>query len=284
MTREGGAQVDDVHRPAAREVADVSVLLPVHAGVEPEHFAEALASLGTQTVTPAEVVVVLDGPLSAAHLEVLDRHPSARRVALSTNQGAGVALARGLAECRSTWVARADADDVNEPDRLERQLALLEASGADVCSAAMTEFAGSPDHVLGVRRCPTTHDLVARQLRTRNPVNHPTAVFRREAALRAGGYQPLPHLEDYDLWARMLRDGARFVGTDVPTVRFRTDGLMERRTSRAALDAERELQRRLRGYGVVGPARARVNLVLRGTYLRLPRPLLERVYRLVFRR
>ena len=34
MTREGGAQVDDVHRPIAREVVDVSVLMPVHAGVE----------------------------------------------------------------------------------------------------------------------------------------------------------------------------------------------------------------------------------------------------------
>ena len=148
----------------------------------------------------------------------------------------------------------------------------------------MAEFAGSTDHVLGLRPCPDTHDAFARRMRTRNPVNHPTAVFRRDVALRAGGYQPLPHLEDYDLWARMLRDGARFVGTDQPTVLFRTDGLLARRTSRAALDAERELQRRLRSYGVVGPVRARVNLLVRGTYLRLPRPVLERAYRLVFRR
>jgi hypothetical protein len=180
-------------------------------------------------------------------------------------------------------VARADADDLNEPDRLERQLAALAASGADVCSAAMAEFTGSPDHVLGVRRSPADHDTFARRMRTRNPVNQPAVVFRRELAVSAGGYPDLRCLEDYDLWARMLRDGARFVGVDAPLVRYRMDGMMQRRVGKD-LHAERDFQQRMRGYGLVGPVRARVNLVVRGLYLRLPAPLLALAYRLVFHR
>jgi hypothetical protein len=181
-------------------------------------------------------------------------------------------------------VARADADDLNEPHRIGRQLSALRSSGADVCSTAMAEFIESPANVIGIRRSVTAHQRFARRMPTRNPVHHPTVVFRRAAAVRAGGYQHLPHLEDYDLWARMLQQGATFVGVDEPLVRFRTDGMHGRRTSRAALGSERELQRRLRDYGLLRPWRARLNLVIRGAYLRLPRPLLERAYRVMFRR
>lgn len=262
----------------------VSVLMPVHAGVRPEYLAAALDSVAAQTRPPDEVVVAVDGPVPPEHEEVLARHPGLVRIDLLDPSGAGAALAAGLAVCTGTYVARADSDDVNEPHRLAVQVALLEASGAAVCSAAMTEVAGDPPTAVGVRGTPLDHAGFARRMRTTNPVNHPTAVFRREAAVGAGGYQRLPYLEDYDLWARMLVAGARFVGTAEPLVRFRVDGLHERRTSRTIDAAERELQRRLTSYGVVSAPRARLNLVLRGGYRRLPRPVLEAAYRVLFRR
>lgn len=262
----------------------VSILMPVYDGVRPAHFALALESVFAQTRPPDDVIVVSDGPLTAEQERVLAEHPMVTRVELPTRAGVGPALAAGLAVCQGDWVARADADDINEPSRLETQLSVLDATGADVCSSAMTEFMGSPDHVVGVRRCPRTHREVARRMRWANPVNHPTAVFRRELAMSAGGYQDLPYLEDYDLWARMLRRGAVFVGSDEPLVRFRVDGLQDRRTAAGALQAERLLQRRLREYGLIGRPRMLANLFVRGLYLRLPRPMLGAAYRLVFRR
>lgn len=262
----------------------VSVLMPVHAGVRPDHLAAALDSVAAQTRAPDQVVVVVDGPVPPAHEAVLAAHPDLVRVVLPASLGAGPALAAGLAVCTGEYVARADSDDVNEPRRLAVQLALLASSGADVCSAAMTEVAGDPPVAVGVRGTPLAHDHVARRMRTTNPVNHPTAVFRREAAVTAGGYQRLPFLEDYDLWARMLAAGAQFVGTAEPLVLFRADGLHDRRTAPGVGAAERELQRRLVAYGVIGAPRARLNLVLRGAYRRLPRPLLEAAYGVLFRR
>jgi len=180
-------------------------------------------------------------------------------------------------------VARADADDLCLPQRLEVQLALLEADGADVCSAPMLEFEGAPDHVVGVRGCPTSHEDFARRMRVRNPVNHPAVVFRRQAAVEAGGYQHLPYREDYDLWARMLAAGARFVGTGDPMVRFRVDGMWDRRRSPGQLAAERMLQRRLRSYGLIGPVRAAANVVVRSAYSLLPAPVMRSAYRVLVR-
>ncbi|WP_148614620.1 glycosyltransferase [Nocardioides rubriscoriae] len=258
--------------------------MPVHAGVRPEHLAEALTSLAGQTRRADETVVVVDGPVPDEHEAVLGRFADLVVVRSTTQQGAGPALSRGLSACRGTYVARADSDDVNEPDRLARQLALLTATGADLCSTAMVEFESDPYRVRGVRRTAVEHAEFARLMPGRNPVNHPTVVFRRATAQAVGGYGDLPLLEDYDLWARMLVGGARFVGLDAALVRYRVDGMHERRTGSTARTSEVELQRRLVSYGLVSPARGRLNLVVRGTYHRLPRPVLERVYALLFRR
>jgi len=259
--------------------------MAVYGGTDPAAFAEALGSVLDQTQPPDEVVVVVDGPVGRAHDEVLasaqGRSAAVRRVDLPVNVGLGQALARGLDACTGTWVARADADDVNEPHRLQAQLHAV-AAGADVCGAAMTEFAGGT--VLGVRTMPLEHAAIARRMRTTNPVNHPTAFFRRQAAQAAGGYQELPLLEDYDLWARMLVAGARFVNLPEPLVRFRADGMLDRRSGSDVRRAERELQRRLVGYGLVSAWRARWNLLLRNAFRALPRPLMERAYAVLFRR
>jgi glycosyltransferase involved in cell wall biosynthesis len=262
----------------------VSVLMSVHDGVDPEHLAEALASVSAQVRRADQVVVVLDGPVSEAHEEVLRRSDGLTIIRSPENRGAGHASTLGLAVCWGDYVARADSDDVNEPHRLERQLAVLAETGADVCSAAMTEFESATGREVGIRRTALTHAQFARRMPGRNPVNHPASVLRRAAANAAGGYQDLLLLEDYDLWARMLVHGAVFVGVDEPLVRFRRDGMQSRRTGPVARTSEAQLQRRLVSYGLVSPRRARWNLLARGVYRSLPRPLLERAYALLFLR
>jgi glycosyltransferase involved in cell wall biosynthesis len=257
--------------------------MPVYDGVPSAHFALALESVFAQTRAPDAVVVVSDGPLTPEQEQVLSAHPTVLRVDLPTRAGIGPALAAGLAVCEGEWVARADADDINEPHRLASQLSVLDASGGDVCSSAMAEFLGSPDRVVGVRPCPIAHRDIARRMRMANPVNHPTVVFRRELAVSAGGYQDLPYVEDYDLWARMLQRGAVFVGTQEPLVRFRADGLQDRRTAPGALKSERLLQCRLREYGLISVPRMCFNILVRAAYLRLPRPILRLAYRILLR-
>lgn len=264
----------------------VSVVLPVHAAIVPADLSAALDSLTRQTLCPDEVVIVADGPLTPAHEAHLRAfaasRPGVRTIRLPTNQGAGVATQAGLVATTNGWVAKVDADDVLMPRRLETQRALLVSSGADVCSAAMTEFVRSPENVVGTRATPLEHRDFARLMRYRNPVNHPTVMFRRDVAIAAGGYQDLPYLEDYDLWARMLSDGARFVGVAEPLVAYRTDGMLSRRRQWAALRSELMLQPRLRRYGVVSAARMPLNLVARCAYLMLPLPVLRLAYRRIF--
>lgn len=273
----------------SEEAITLSVLLPVHAGVAADHFARALESVLDQTRPPDEVVVVEDGPLTPEHRLVIERlvetHPAAVVVRLEENSGAGVANQAGLRAASGTWIVKMDADDVCLPTRIETEMAALEVSGADVCGAAMLEFEVSEEHVVAVRRNPTTPEAIARRMKVNNPINHSTAIYRRELALEVGGYPDLRFMQDYDLFARLLAHGARFINLPEPLVLFRADpGMFRRRSARTMLGYERVLQRNLVRYGLIGRGRATVNLVLRGGVRLLPPRLLRATYSLLFRR
>lgn len=273
----------------SRSEPTISALLPVHAGVGPDHLADALESLIAQTRRPDEIVVVEDGPLSDRHLQLLSelesRHDHVIRIRLAQNQGAGVANQAGLLAASGTWIAKVDSDDVNLSTRLEIQERIAVARSLDVCGAAMAEFEDDPGQVRRVRSTPRTHEQIARRMRVNNPINHPTAFFRRGKALEVGGYPPMRYMQDYDLFARMLAAGARMENLSDVLVLFRADSaLITRRRANAVGSLERQLQRNLRSYGIVSRAQAARNLVVRSLFRRLPPVAMRAVYRLTYRR
>ena len=243
----------------------------------PKHFRKSLDSVLGQTRPAEEIVVVEDGPLAESHNALLKdaalRHPGLLRIRLTTNQGAGVANQAGLRAARGEWIAKADADDISVPGRFEAQLAELARSGADLCGSAMLEFDGDPTNAVARREAPLDHESIARKMRTNNPINHPTAMYRRSAALDCGGYPDLRLMQDYVLFARMLASGAQMTNLSEPLVLFRAgDGLHRRRSGRGFSHLERQVQHELRTLGLVGHVRASFNFVLRMTYRRLPAP------------
>ncbi len=203
---------------------------------------------------------------------------------LPENVGSGRASARGLELATCEFVARHDSDDVSLPHRLERQLAAITAHNLDLVGAAMLEFRGDPDNVLGVRRNPSSPTEIARYLRINNPINNPTAVFRRDLALQVGGYADLRYMQDYDLFARMIAAGARARNLEEPLVLFNAgDGMLSRRSGRQMLRWEWQLQRRLLRYGTIGPVGFVRNLVARSAFRLIPSRLIGPVYARLFR-
>jgi glycosyltransferase involved in cell wall biosynthesis len=261
----------------------VSVLLPVHQGVEPEVFRQALDSVLDQTRPADEIVVVEDGPIPESVEAVLSaaalRHPELLRIRLETNQGAGVANQAGLVAASGEWIAKMDADDISKRDRFERQLVELHRSGADVCGTSMLEFDGEARNLIARREVPLDHGSIARRMRSNNPFNHPTVMYRRTLALSSGGYPEMRLMQDYVLFARMLGAGARMMNMSEPLVLFRAgDSLHGRRSGRGFSSLERQVQRELRAVGVVSRGRAAVNYLIRLGYRYLPVPALRWVH------
>jgi hypothetical protein len=111
--------------PAARRPAGgVSVVVPYFR--LDAHVEETLDSIAAQTVPVLEVVVVNDGSLREAD-GIVDRLAAERGLRLVTRPNAGLAAARnlGVAVARGDFVLPLDADNVLEPDFVERCLHAL---------------------------------------------------------------------------------------------------------------------------------------------------------------
>ena len=115
------------------------------------------------------VVIVQDGDLTSEHVDVIKRgRPCACPRFRSVRPGAvglvGAPWAAGLAATDPTWIARMDADDVAEPDRLDRQLRATSCADTDVIGSAMVEFDVDPERLgLGPLRCPSTTTTSSRR-------------------------------------------------------------------------------------------------------------------------
>jgi len=258
-------------------------------GTSVAELERSVASITGQTRPPDEFLVVVDGPvpqpLDDALAAAAAAHPGIRVERLPRNVGSGLASARGLDLATGDFVARHDSDDVSLPHRLERQMDAVRDHRLDVVGSSMLEFEGSPDHVVGLRRNPRTHEQIAARMRLNNPINNPTVVFRRQLALDVGGYADLRYMQDYDLFARLLAAGARAENIDEPLVLFNAgDGMISRRGGWRMLPYEWDVQRRLRDTGTIGNVLLARNMVVRGTFRVIPPTLLKRVYAVLFRR
>ena len=53
---------------------------------------------------------------------------------------------------------------------------------------------------------PTENCAIRKAMIYRNPICHPTVIFKREVVMSAGGYLGGLYAEDYDLWVRLSND------------------------------------------------------------------------------
>jgi glycosyltransferase involved in cell wall biosynthesis len=101
----------------------VSVIIPAY---NAEAFLEeTLQSIHQQTVQPAEIIVIDDGSTDRT-AEIVQQFPHDIRYVYQNNQGQEAAAEHGIRLATSDYVAFLDADDLWVPDKLEKQLKLLE--------------------------------------------------------------------------------------------------------------------------------------------------------------
>lgn len=206
---------------------EYSLIMTLYAGDVVAYFWKAIDSILSQTILPAELVLVCDGPISKplelACKKLQQTAPIlVRMVRLKENVGHGMACNAGVKACRSELVAKLDADDIALPDRFEKQLqAFRDDPELAVCSGHVAEFEHDTTQVTAYRKVPLTHKDILHYIRRRSPFNHPAIMYRRSAVLAVGGYPAVRRAEDYCLWVQLLAAGYRSINLDRVLVYFR---------------------------------------------------------------
>ncbi|MDE5755556.1 MAG: glycosyltransferase [Clostridia bacterium] len=196
---------------------EFSVLMTTYRGETPEFLEASLNStLIDQTVTPSQMVLVVDGPIPDELNEVILKYkemfPEIMEVVYSPeNQGQSKASALGLQYIKNEILARMDSDDVCVRDRFEREYNVLqERDNISVVGGWIAEFDNDPESVSTIREVPENHDDIVRMFRKRMPLNNMTVMMRKEALIQAGGYGRDTVNEDYSVYAHMWVSGAQF--------------------------------------------------------------------------
>jgi glycosyltransferase involved in cell wall biosynthesis len=192
----------------------VSILMPVWNAAAT--LPAALRSVSAQTFRDWELVAANDGSDDAS-LDVLVRAARKdRRIRVVSAAHAGIveALRSATALASAPLLARMDADDLMNPDRLRLQVARLgSAPRVDVLATRVRSIGAGGE---GMRRYVDwqngllTHDEMVANFFVESPIAHPSVLMRRDLFERAGGYRETGWAEDFDLWHRLREHGARF--------------------------------------------------------------------------
>lgn len=167
----------------------------------------AVRSILDQTVKDIRVVVVDDGSTDDTAAIVARLAAADGRITLMRQPNGGIveALNNGLALCDAPLIARHDGDDLAYPDRLEKQLAYLDAHPDCIAvgaNARHVDASGAPTGVVTALERAEAADPT--WLPAREPyLMHPLLLIRREALVAAGSYRYVFHAEDADLYWRL---------------------------------------------------------------------------------
>lgn len=208
--------------------------------------AESIDSILRQSFPDWEFIICDDGSTDRTWSilqEYAERYPG-RIVAIQNEKNAKLpfSLNHCLQYATGEYVARMDADDRSYPERLEKQVAFLDAHPEiDVVGTGMTCF--NDGEITGVRLPPVQPDT--RIIGMGVPFFHATIMMKRSVYQALGGYSLESYVlrcEDVDLWMRFFGAGYRGANLQEPLYYVREDiAASKRRNLKGGINAARTL-------------------------------------------
>ena len=116
----------------------------------------------------------------------------------------------GIQESSGTYIARMDSDDISKLNRLEKEVAFLEENRDIDIVGSNIEIIDEKSTVIGNRTYKVEEDKIKRNAFFRNPLAHPSVMYRRQSIIKLSGYdENYKMAEDYELWLRALKFGMK---------------------------------------------------------------------------
>ncbi len=194
----------------------VSVVMAVYNGET--YLREAIESILKQSEKNFEFIIVDDGSKDGTATIIEEFKGNDMRIIALTvkhNMGLVYCLNKGISIAKGEYVARMDADDISLPHRFERQLSFMKETGISICGAWAEAINASGDKLYTMTYPPKAEEIKLFSIK-HNPFIHSTVMIRRDVLNDVGGYSKMfKHVEDYELWTRILY---KYVGGNISEV------------------------------------------------------------------
>lgn len=211
----------------------ISVIIPVYQE-KLTHIEQSINSIKNQTYSNMEILVGLDDPTNILAIEYLTRqeknNDNFRLYINYENLGLAENLNKLIQKSTGKYVARMDADDIAEKNRLEKQYKFLIENNLNFVSGAYDSI-DEGGNIIKISRKRDLFNLDIRSIeKYGNILAHPLWLVSRNI-LNNLKYRKVEPVEDYDLIARaMLDSNVKFgyLGESLLKYRIRVKSLSHR--------------------------------------------------------
>ncbi len=179
----------------------VSIIIPTYNRIEP--LKRALDSVFKQTVSDYEVIVVDDGSNDGTAEMLQTLYPNVNYI-FQQNKGVSSARNKGLEKAAGDWIAFLDSDDEWLPEKLQRQLNLLQAHPEHKVCHTEEVWIRNGVRVNQMKKHAKTGGWIFSQCLPLCAMSPSSIVIHCSVFADVGGFDTgLPACEDYDLWLRV---------------------------------------------------------------------------------
>ncbi len=195
----------------------VSVIIPAY---NRGHFiAETIDSALAQTYQDYEIIVVDDGSTDNTK-EAVEHYGNKVRYFYQENRGQAAAQNFAARQAKGEYLALLDADDVWFPEKLEKQVPVLDQN-PDLGFVCTETFAYENGKKLYHWKKPEGKTESFQSIFEGNFIINATVLIRKDCFLTVGGFdEKLRTTQDLDLWLRLSRK-YKFRYLNIPLVKYR---------------------------------------------------------------
>jgi len=186
----------------------ISIILPTYNGVR--YIKRTIESVIFQSFLEWELLIIDDGSTDDTERIVKEyMNKDSRIIYLKNDNNLGIqkTLNKGLREARGEYIARIDDDDEwVDKDKIKNQVKFFESNLDYILVGTGVIVIDEDDNELFRYLLPESNKEIKNKMLGKNCFAHSSVVFKRNTALKLGGYNELKearHVEDYDLWLKL---------------------------------------------------------------------------------
>lgn len=198
----------------------VSVIMPTYnCG---KYIAASIDSVIAQTVTDWEIQIVDDcstDDTESVLASYLNQYPQIHYYRLSQNSGPAVARTEAIKRANGRYIAFLDSDDLWLPEKLEKQIAFMEKTGAKFTCTAYKLMDENENNLHAVMVPPQKTDY-RKCIRLSNPIGNLTVMYDQQVL----GKFEVPLIKkrnDFALWLQILKKTDYCYGIEEPLAIYR---------------------------------------------------------------
>ena len=220
----------------------ISVIMSAYSESE-QYLKMSIESILHQTYRNIEFIIVIDNPDNKMLIQFIESYAKkdSRIIAIKNKKNIGLtaSLNEALRYVHGEYIARMDADDIADKNRIIEQIEYIKKHKLDLVGCELRRISEEGNIVDRRSNYSFNCKTVARLLRYDNCVAHPSWLAKKEVYDVLGGYREIKACEDYDFLLRAIKQGFKIGIADSILLSYRvnTKGISRNNALRQMLSA-----------------------------------------------